>query len=62
MQHLVTQWCHGSVDESLRQSLGTYEDVSVGYSRVSPLSIADFGISTDDLYAFGMSLVGFGAA
>ena len=45
-----------------RQSLGTYADISVGYSHVAPLSLVNFGIPTNDLYAFGMSLVGFGAA
>ena len=45
-----------------RQSLGTYADVSVHYSCVSPLSLVNFGIPTNDLYALGMSSVGFGAA
>ena len=53
------------VDESLRQSLRSYADVSVGYinySRISHLSLVNFGMATNDLYAFDMSSVGFGAA
>ena len=46
----------------VRQTLGTYADGSVRYSCVSLLSRVTLGISTNDLYAFGMSSVGCGAA